>query len=99
MTAPNPPGAPTFGSVEPTSLTVSWTAPATGAASYRVERATSSTGPWIELASGVTTLSHADSGLTASTTYYYRVRATNEDGVNGAFSLVKPVTTAAAPGS
>ena len=44
-TLPNPPGAPTFSSITPSSLTVSWTAPTGGASSYDLERGTSATGP------------------------------------------------------
>src|SRR6266511_1742411 len=100
-TLPGTPGAVTFSGIAQTTLTVSWGA-ATGAASYRVERGSSSTGPWTEFAAGVTGTSTPSSGLTASTTYWYRVRATSAGG-DGAYTAAASVTTLAnvpgAPGT
>ena len=87
VTLPNAPGAPTFSAVTATTVTVSWNAPSNGAASYQVERTTNPAGTWEIAASGVTGLSFADTGLTSSTTWYYRVRAINADGRAGASSL------------
>jgi hypothetical protein len=99
MTAPNAPGAPTFSSIGPTTLTLVWTAPSGGAATYKVERSGSAVGPWTQLAAGVTGLEYVDGSVTASTTWYYRVRATNADLRDGAYSLTRWVTTPAPPGS
>ena len=60
-------------------MTLSWTASA-GAASYTVERATVSGGPYTAVASGVTTTSYTNTGLTNGTTYYYVVAAVNAGG-------------------
>lgn len=94
-TPPMPPYAPAFSAIGPTLLTVSWTPPTGGAASYRVERATSSYGPWVLAAAGVPTTSFVDSGLLAGTLYYYRIRGTNSDGLDGAASPTRTVVTAA----
>ena len=80
-----------------TTLTVGWVAPTGGAASYDVDRAPASSGPWAQIASGVAALSYADSALIASTVYSYRVRATNAEGKDGGSSSVASVTTLAGP--
>ncbi len=79
---PNAPAAPTFSNVGPSTVTVGWTAPTGGAASYEVERATSSTGPWTQLAAGLATLTYVDATVTANVAYWYRVGATNPTGSN-----------------
>ena len=78
-------------------INLSWTDNATTETGFKVERATSASGPWTQIgttAAGVS--SYSSSGLTASTTYYYRVRATNSAG-DSAYSAVASATTPAAP--
>ncbi|HEX9308714.1 MAG TPA: fibronectin type III domain-containing protein, partial [Anaeromyxobacter sp.] len=60
---PGAPGPLQFSSVTQTSLTVSWTA-ASGATSHTLERGTSSSGPWTQLAA---TSPYPDSALIAGT--------------------------------
>ncbi|SEK23160.1 Fibronectin type III domain-containing protein [Roseateles sp. YR242] len=72
-------------------VTLNWPA-VTGAASYEVTRATSATGSYAALASGLTALTLTDSGLTNGTTYFYKVGARNTAGV----TLSDPVS--ATPG-
>lgn len=62
---------------QPLSLT--WNA-ASHATSYKVKRATSSSGPYIEVAEVVGATSYADRGLAPSTTYYYVVSSANFGG-------------------
>jgi arabinoxylan arabinofuranohydrolase len=57
-------------------VALSWVA-ATGAASYRVKRATVSGGPYATIASGVATTNYTDTTTANTTTYYYVVSATN----------------------
>ncbi|MEY4628171.1 MAG: hypothetical protein RLZZ595_497 [Bacteroidota bacterium] len=94
------PGVPTLSS--PADLvtnvaiapTLSWAA-ATAAATYNLEYSTSSTfASGVVAASGITTTSRAISGLANSTTYYWRVSATNTTGTS-AWSAVRSFTTAA----
>ena len=64
---------------------------------YKIERGTSSTGPWTQVATpaaNVTT--YQNSSLTQSTTYYFRIRSTNGIG-DSAYSAVASATTLAAP--
>ncbi|MFC5470377.1 cellulose binding domain-containing protein, partial [Cohnella suwonensis] len=60
-------------------VALSWTASA-GATSYTVKRATTSGGPYTNVATGIATTTYADTGLTNGTTYYYVVSATNAAG-------------------
>jgi len=55
-------------------VTLNWTA-VTGATSYNVKRATTTGGPYTQIASGVTTASYTDTTVTNGTTYYYVVTA------------------------
>ncbi len=97
LTLPDVPGTPTYTNVGATSLTVNWTVPTGGAASYIIQRATSSQ-VYAQVAT-TTATSTGDSGLTVAVTYYYRVQGVNATG-NGAFSASSSVTTAdAAPGA
>lgn len=58
-----------------TQSTLNWTA-AGGATSYELLRSTVSGGPYTSIASGLTTTSFTNTGLTAGTSYYYIIRAT-----------------------
>jgi hypothetical protein len=94
--APTVPGGVTATAGSSTSATVKWTASTdnTGVTGYDVYRngATTPTGP----VSG-TTLQYVDSGLTASTTYSYTVRARDAAGNRSAASSAASVTTPATP--
>ncbi|RKP48994.1 hypothetical protein D7Z26_21315 [Cohnella endophytica] len=63
-------------------VALGWTA-SSGATSYTVKRATTSGGPYTNVATGVTATSYANTGLTNGTTYYYVVSATNSAGTSG----------------
>jgi hypothetical protein len=66
-----------------TTVGLSWTA-SSGATSYSVLRSMSNKGPFSTIASGVTTTSYTDTGLTNGVTYYYVVRAVSSGGTSGA---------------
>ncbi len=103
-TPPEPPAAPVLSSPAngATSVaiptTLSWSA-ATGAMSYGVQVATDAgfTSLVMNL-TGLTSTSTTLTGLATSTTYYWRVNATNA-GVTSAWSDVWSFTTAASSGS
>jgi glucosylceramidase len=63
-------------------ISLSWSA-ASGAASYTVKRATTSGGPYADVATGVTSTSYTNTGLANGTTYYYVVSAVNAVGSSG----------------
>jgi len=60
-------------------ITVSWDA-VTNATGYTVSRGASASGPFTPVSTNQTAASYADSGLTAGTTYYYVVNASNAAG-------------------
>lgn len=61
------------------AIALSWAA-ATDATSYNVKRSTVSGGPYTTIATGVTTTTFKNSGLTAGVTYFYVVSAVNSVG-------------------
>ncbi|MBS2025462.1 MAG: fibronectin type III domain-containing protein, partial [Deltaproteobacteria bacterium] len=75
--AANPPAAPTglTATGGDARIDLSWSASAT-ATTYVVRRASTSSGPFTDLATASTT-TYADTGLAASTTFFYVVRAAN----------------------
>jgi beta-mannanase/fibronectin type 3 domain-containing protein len=77
-------------------IALGWTASA-GASSYTVKRSTSSSGPYTNIASGITATSYTDSGLPAGTTFYYVVDAVNGCGPSGDSAYRGAATIPAAP--
>lgn len=79
ITPPVSPAAPsdlTLVSVTSTTATLQWRDNSTNERGFRVERATSATGPWAtagEVGANVTV--YTDPGLTPATAYWYQVRA------------------------
>jgi hypothetical protein len=78
-------------------INLSWTDNASNETAYKVERATASGGPWTEIVANLAanTTSYSATGLSAATTYYFRVRASNTNG-NSAYSNTANATTQAA---
>lgn len=85
-----------------TAINLSWTA-VSGATSYDLYRSTSAGGTFSRVGSEPTvssgsTVTYADSGLTAGTTYFYQITALNTDGESAASTAVQVATTAAGSG-
>lgn len=82
-----PPSAPSGLSGVPASTTqinLSWADNASNETGFKLERKTGAGGAYSQIASpGVNATSYADTGVTAGSTYYYRVRATNSGGDSG----------------
>jgi uncharacterized protein len=83
-------------SVSNTQVSISWKDNANNETGFLIERKTGS-GAYSQIAEkSANATSHTDSGLTANTTYTYRVRAINAAG-NSDFSNELPVTTTGIP--
>ncbi len=93
---PTPTGL-TASTASTTQINLSWT-DVSGETGYKVERKTGSGGTYAQIgttAANVTT--YNDTGLTAGTIYYYRVRATNASGDSAYSSEVNTATLTLAP--
>ncbi|HEX9548874.1 MAG TPA: fibronectin type III domain-containing protein, partial [Acidimicrobiales bacterium] len=98
---PQPPTAPknlAATAASSTQIDLSWTNTSATQTGVKIERSTdNATFTQIALA-GATAASYSDVGLSASTTYFYRVRATNASG-DSAYSNTASATTPVAPPS
>lgn len=81
---PGTPGTPTYSNVSTSTMTVSWTS-ATNATYYDLERGTNGNTFAHITTTTAPTATYNDSGLSISTTYYYRVRGNNSSG-DGSYS-------------
>lgn len=82
------------------TINLSWTDNSTDETGFKLERKTGSGGTYSEIAGSIAanTTTYSNTGLTASTTYYYRIRAYNAVG-NSSYSNETSATTAAAGGN
>jgi hypothetical protein len=99
-TAPAAPSALAATASGSTTINLGWTDNSTNETGFKVERKTGSTGTWSEIASSLAanTTTYSSTGLTASTTYFYRVRAYNATG-NSSYSNEASATTGAGGGT
>ncbi len=100
-----PPLAPTalIATAGDAQVVLSWSA-SSGAASYKVKRATASGGPYANVATGVTTTGFTDGTVVNGTTYFYVVSAVGTGGESGDSNQASaiptaPLTPPLAPGS
>ncbi len=101
--SPPPPPAPAAPSglaataVSASRIDLSWTDNATNETGFSLERGSSASGPWTQIATpGPDAASYSNTGLAASTAYTYRVRAVNS-GTYSAYSNTASATTLAPP--
>jgi fibronectin type 3 domain-containing protein len=98
-TPPTAPGAPTATVISSTQINLSW-APSTdavGVTGYKIERCTGASCTTFAQIATPTTTTYSDTGLTPSTSYSYRVSATDAAGNLSTFSTVSTATTQVAP--
>ena len=97
-TAPLPaPSSLTAAAASATQINVTWKDNSTNESGFKIERKTGATGTWSQIATAAANIvSYQNTGLTASTTYYYRVRAYNSVS-NSAYSNEATATTRALP--
>jgi len=80
-TLPNAPTGVTATAASTSSITVTWSS-VSGATSYYIYRSTSASGTYEQVGTSTTT-SYTNTGLTAGTTYYYKVAARASYGSSG----------------
>ena len=99
----NPPAAPSNLSATASSssqINLTWLDNATDETGYVVERSTTSGSGFANIATlGANATSFTNTGLAASTTYFYRVRASNSAGNSAASNEASATTQASAPSS
>ena len=97
--ASSPPSAPsglTATTISPSQITLTWTDNATDETGFKLERSPNGSTAWTQIATPATNAtSYADTGLSGSTTYYYRVLATNATGDSVHTSVANATTQAA----
>ncbi len=93
VAAPAVPTGLSASAVSSSQIDLTWTA-VTGATGYKISRATSSGGTYTEV-DDVTSSPYNNTGLSAGTTYYYKIKAHNAGG-DSEFSSVASVTTVVA---
>jgi fibronectin type 3 domain-containing protein len=92
-----PPTGLSNSSVTSDSITLSWDAVA-GASEYFVYRGTSTNGTYTKITtSDLATTSYTDTGLSAGTTYYYKVSASNSAGEGAQSAYISATTLLALP--
>jgi predicted lipoprotein with Yx(FWY)xxD motif len=104
-TAPSAPSGLTATTSSSSVINLAWTADTAPAhctiSGYNVFRSTTSgftPSSSNEIASGVTATSYSSSGLTASTTYYYKIEAVDASGTSGASAQASAKTSASSGG-
>jgi uncharacterized protein (TIGR02145 family) len=95
-----PPTAPTLLSavaVSSTQINLNWTDNADNEGGFKIERSPDGSTNWVEInTAGANITTYPNTGLTASTAYYYRVRAYNAGG-NSGYSNIDNATTFTLP--
>ncbi len=99
-TVPAAPSALTASASGSGTINVSWTDNSTDETGFKLERKTGSTGTYSEIAGAIAanTTTYSNTGLAASTTYYYRVRSYNSAG-NSSYSNEASATTGSSGGT
>jgi len=95
--APAPPAGLSASALNASQVGLSWTASG-GATGYRVQRSADGSNGWAQVGSSSGT-SFVDSGLTPSTTYFYRVTASNGPASSGPSNVASATTLAGLPTS
>jgi parallel beta-helix repeat protein len=96
LTAPAAPTSLVISSATSTLINLSWTDNSSDETGFKVEKSADGT-TFAQLATvGANVVAYSDTGLTALTTYYYRVRAYNSIG-NSSYSNTANATTQAPP--
>ncbi|GIH07649.1 hypothetical protein Rhe02_57160 [Rhizocola hellebori] len=91
---PGTPGTPVASGVTASSVALTWTASSGTVTAYQIERCQGSACTnFVQIGTSATATFLNNSGLTASTTYRYRVRASNSAGASPYSGIVNVTTT------
>ena len=91
--APNPPGNLVAIAESPTEIDLNWVNNSKNESGFQIQQAPSSSGPWTPIALvGPSGTSFANTGLVASTTYYYLVQAYNSSGISAPSNIAGATT-------
>jgi glucose/arabinose dehydrogenase/PKD repeat protein/fibronectin type 3 domain-containing protein len=98
-TPPSAPGNLAAQAVSPSQINLTWDASTddVGVTRYQVERCQDADCTSFTLVDAVTGTNHHDMGLTAGTTYLYRVRALDAAGNTGEYSAIATATSPSVP--
>ena len=97
VTVPNAPSALSASAASASAINLTWADNSSDETGFKIERKTGSGGTWAQIATtGAGATSYGDSGLSASTAYYYRVRATNAAGDSAYTAEANATTTSGA---
>jgi len=95
---PDPPSSLSAAAQSSTSIRVSWTDNSDDETGFKIDRRQSGTDPWVRIAEpGANATTRTDTGLTAGTTYYYKVKAFNAAGNSGYSNTAEATTQDNAP--
>ena len=96
---PSAPGSLAANAISPTEIDLSWSASsdAVGVTGYLVERCQGAACTSFAQIATSTAVTYQDTGLAATTSYSYRVRATNAAGLFSAYSSVATASTSTLP--
>ena len=96
FTSPSSPAGLVATVVGASQVDLSWSA-VSSASSYTLKRSTTSGGPYLTVSSGLTSLNHADNGLSAGTEYFYVISAVNSGGESVESAEAQALTKPASP--
>lgn len=97
LTLPNAPGTPVVGTVTSSSVALSWSAPAGGAATYSVQYSTTAAFTAFTSTAPAAAPSATVSGLAPATPYFFRVVANNATGSSVPSGVATTTTLAGIP--
>ncbi len=99
FSSPLPTPSLTAQTTSSSAIALNWNDNATNESGYRIERSANGSSGWGEIATvGANATSYSNTGLSPSTTYYYRVQAyRTSDGATSSYSNVASATTSANP--
>ena len=100
-TPPTPPAAPSALTATPLSTTqirINWTDNADNETGFQIDRSPNGTTGWTQIATAAANAtSYTNTGLSASTAYYYRVRSTNAGGTSANSNVATATTLVTLP--